>query len=87
MHCLFVTKFSNIFGRGFPRLPPPMPRPQPSAAARARAYRNELRAVTCTGRLYNYIAMASVGLQKSKKYKWKESNLALFGSDLEKKVR
>lgn len=27
-----------------------------------------------------------VGLQKSKKYKWKETNLALFGSELEKKV-
>ena len=27
------------------------------------------------------------GLVKPKKYDWKDSNLALFGSDLEKKVR
>ena len=26
------------------------------------------------------------GLQKAKKYDWKDSNLALFGSDTEKKV-
>ena len=31
--------------------------------------------------------MASAGLQKAKKYKWKETNLALFGSDLEKEVK
>jgi len=27
------------------------------------------------------------GLVKAKKYEWKDSNLALFGSDVEKKVR
>ena len=27
------------------------------------------------------------GLVKAKKYDWKDSNLALFGSDLEKNVR
>ena len=27
------------------------------------------------------------GLRKAKKYDWKDSNLALFGSDLEKNVR
>ena len=26
------------------------------------------------------------GLKKKKKYNWKETNLALFGSDLEKEV-
>ena len=28
----------------------------------------------------------ATGLRKQKKYSWKETNLALFGSDLEKKV-
>ena len=27
------------------------------------------------------------GLKKQKKYNWKETNLAYFGSDLEKKVK
>lgn len=27
------------------------------------------------------------GLRKAKKYDWKDSNLALFGSDIEKNVR
>lgn len=27
------------------------------------------------------------GLRKAKKYDWKDSNLALFGSDVEKNVR
>lgn len=30
---------------------------------------------------------AMSGLKKAKKYDWKDSNLALFGSDLEKKLR
>lgn len=29
---------------------------------------------------------AMAGLVKAKKYEWKDSNLALFGSDVEKKV-
>ena len=28
----------------------------------------------------------AAGLRKQKKYNWKETNLSLFGSDLEKKV-
>ena len=35
--------------------------------------------------LLKFFVMAS-GLRKQKKYNWKETNLSLFGSDLEKKV-
>lgn len=31
--------------------------------------------------------MAAAGLRKEEKYDWKDSNLALFGSDVEKGVK
>ena len=35
----------------------------------------------------NYIYYIVLGLVKAKKYDWKDSNMALFGSDLERQVK
>lgn len=38
--------------------------------------------------VHTFIFLANMsGLRKAKKYDWKDSNLALFGSDVEKNVR
>ena len=36
---------------------------------------------------YNLVFFAFAGLIKAKKYDWKDSNMALFGSDTERQVK
>ena len=37
--------------------------------------------------ILNEKCLSASGLRKAKKYDWKDSNLALFGSDLERQVK
>ena len=34
-----------------------------------------------------YFLLSVLGLQKAKEYDWKDSNMALFGSDVEKNIK
>ena len=42
---------------------------------------------TCCCRTFDDMSYAGAGLVKPKTYDWKDSNLALFGSDTEKQVK
>lgn len=41
----------------------------------------------CLTSLINQVSAAFLGLIKAKKYDWKDSNMALFGSDTERQVK